>query len=373
MNPPVLLHEIPTAGGRRFGHATLNAPASLNALSLAMVDALDAALRGWAADPGIVGVLLDGAGGKAFCAGGDVLSLMHAIRAMPVAGEAPPLAARFFEREYRLDHLIHAYPKPLLCWGDGHVLGGGVGLMAGASHRVATPRTRLAMPEISIGLFPDVGGSWFLRRMPGRTGLFAGLTGAPMNAADARFAGLADVVLPHESHAQVLEEIAAAHWNGRREDDDTQLSHLLEAHAIEVHADSSYLRQHFDLIDSVIGHDRLADLAPRLRELAEHPESWLAGAATRFIEGSPTTAALTFALWQRVPRLSLAEVLRIEYDVAIGCCAHPDFAEGVRALLHDKDRRPRWHPARLEEIDAAWIEAHFRPRHAGGHPLADLV
>ncbi|HSW03904.1 enoyl-CoA hydratase/isomerase family protein [Aquabacterium sp.] len=363
--------EIRTASGHVFGHARLNAPASLNALSLAMIDSLAPQLQRWAEDPRVAGVLLDGAGDKAFCAGGDVVALYRAIRAA-TSGEVPAAAAAFFEREYRLDFQLHQFPKPVLCWGHGVVMGGGIGLMAGASHRVATPRTRLAMPEIGIGLFPDVGGSWFLRRMPGRTGLFLALTGAPLNAADARFAGLADAVLPHEQQGAVLEAIAQTAWSGERQADGARLSHLLQAQAGEVAPPESLLRRHFDLIDEVIGHDALADIAPRLRALATHDDPWLANAGKAFAAGSPTSAALSFALWQRARHLSLAEVFRLEYQVAVGCCLQHDFAEGVRALLVDKDKTPRWSPATLAEITDSHIAEHFRPRFNGPHPLADL-
>ncbi len=231
MNDCVILREIPTACGRRFGHATLNAPQRLNALSLDMIDRLAPQLAAWAEDSEIVGVLLDGSGDKAFCAGGDVAALYRAIKAVP-AGQAAPEIATFFEHEYRLDHLIHTYPKPLLCWGQGVVMGGGLGLMAGASHRVVTPSTRMAMPEITIGIYPDVGGSWFLRRMPGRAGLFLALTGAPINAADARFAGLADYLIDEGERARLPELISATHWHAPDEGDSAanhaRLSALLD-------------------------------------------------------------------------------------------------------------------------------------------------
>src|SRR5690606_26186366 len=214
----VRIAEIPTASGHRFGHATLDAPASLNALTLAMVDRLASQLDQWIEDPGIAGIVLDAVGDKAFCAGGDVVALYRSIRAAS-PGAVPAEAAAFFEREYRLDYRIHTCPKPVLCWGHGIVMGGGIGLLAGASHRVATPATRLAMPEISIGLYPDVGGSWFLGRAPGRTGLFLALTGAPMTAADARFVGLADFVVAHDDKAAVLETISASRWEGSRKAD----------------------------------------------------------------------------------------------------------------------------------------------------------
>ncbi|MDB5895599.1 MAG: enoyl-CoA hydratase, partial [Rhodoferax sp.] len=161
----VQFSEISTAGGQLFGVATLNAPAALNALSAGMVRLLKPRLQAWAADDGIVGVLLQAAGEKAFCAGGDLRQLHQTLR--DCGDGRNPDAEQFFGEEYVLDHLIHTFPKPVLCWGHGIVMGGGIGLMAGASHRVVTLQSRLAMPEINIGLYPDVGGSWFLRRMPG--------------------------------------------------------------------------------------------------------------------------------------------------------------------------------------------------------------
>lgn len=367
---PVRFDLVRTASGHAFGRATLHAPGSLNALSLAMIDLLDAQLARWAADPQIVGVVLDAAGDKAFCAGGDVVALYRAIRA--AQGQVPADAADFFEREYRLDHRIHTYPLPLLCWGHGIVMGGGLGLLAGASHRVATPKTRIAMPEISIGLYPDVGASWFLPRMPGRSGLFLALTGAPMNAADARFAGLADFVLPHDSLASVLEAIGGARWQGERRSDAARLTHLLDRCATAEMA-ASPLRVHFDRIDRAIGHDRLEDIAPRLQALANDADPWLAAAGTGFTKGSPTSAALSIEMQARARQASLAQVFRLEYQASVGCCVHHDFAEGVRALLVDKDKSPRWQPATLAQVDAGLIDAHLAPRFTGPHPLQDLA
>lgn len=370
MDDCVRFSTIATASGHVFGRATLNAPATLNALSLAMIDRLAPQFEAWAGDPQVAGVMLDASGDKAFCAGGDVVALYRAIRETE-SGQVPAEAAAFFEREYRLDHRIHTFPKPVLCWGHGIVMGGGIGLMAGASHRVATPKTRLAMPEIGIGLYPDVGGTWFLGRAPGRTGLFLALTGAPLNAADARFAGLADYVLRHEDQAAVLQAIAATQWRGERGHDAAQLSHLLgreDAGALS----SSPLRAHFDRIETLIGRDTLVDIAPRLRALTDDVDPWLAQAGASFVKGSPTSAALAYMLLQRARDLSLAEVFRLEYQASVGCCMQHDFAEGVRALLVDKDKRPRWQPAALADVTTGLIEAHLMPRFEGQHPLADL-
>jgi enoyl-CoA hydratase/carnithine racemase len=369
----VLFETLPTASGHVWGRATLNVPASLNSLSLAMIDRLAPQLDAWAADPNVAGVWLDAAGDKAFCAGGDVVALCKRIREHHQAhpGEAPQEATDFFGREYRLDHRIHTYPKPFVCWGHGIVMGGGIGLMAGASHRVATPKTRWAMPEIHIGLYPDVGGSWFLSRMPGRTGLFVALSGVSLNAADACFAGLADFVLAHEDKAAVLAAITAASWQGDKALDAAALSRLLQPRVVAETA-PSLLRTHFDRIDNVIGHDSLTDAAERLSALASDADPWLAGAGRGFAAGSPTSAALSWMLQQGVRHMSLAEVFRHELQASVGCCAHPDFAEGVRALLIDKDKQPRWQPATLAEVGTDLLQDHMRARFDGEHPLADL-
>jgi len=370
--PPVLFDRLLTASGHAFGHATLNAPATLNSLSLPMIELLTPQLAAWAADDEIAGVVLDATGDKAFCAGGDILQLHRAKQALGgAAGVVPPQAAAFFEHEYRLDYRIHTYAKPLLVWGHGVVMGGGLGLMAGASHRVATPRARLAMPEVTIGLFPDVGGSWFLQRMPGRIGTFLALTGANLNAADALFARLADFVLPHDSHDAALAAIAAQRWQGARDADAAQLSHLLQRLAT-AGLPASPLRTHYDRIDALIDHDALHDIAPRLAALRGDADGWLARAGESFAAGSPTSIVLSLELLRRAHHMSLAEVFRLEYQAAIGCCAHADFAEGIRALLVDKDRNPRWTPDTMAQVTPMWIEDHLRPRFGGPHPLADL-
>jgi enoyl-CoA hydratase/carnithine racemase len=367
----VLFDEIKTAGGQRFGVATLNAPASLNSLSVAMVRLLTPKLREWAQDTGIVGVLLQAAGEKAFCAGGDLRQLYQTL--LDCGPARNTYAEDFFREEYELDHLIHTFPKPLLCWGHGIVMGGGVGLMAGASHRVVTGQSRIAMPEINIGLYPDVGGSWFLRRMPGRTGLFLALTAANLNAADAIFCGLADVLVPHENKGSVIEAIASATWAGEAKADRAALSRILAQAGTGVEMPPSKVREHFDAINALMAGDDLLDMAQRLRSSLQSEDPWLQTAAKTFTKGAPSSAALSFELWQRVHRMSLAEVFRLEYWASLGFCAHKDFAEGIRAVLVDKDRNPRWSPATLEEITPAFVEDHLRPRGEMPAALAALV
>lgn len=364
----VLFEELPTACGHRVGLATLSSPTTLNALSLSMVRALTPMLRQWANDKGVVCVALQGAGEKAFCAGGDLRELYESLRASP--GEPSAYARGFFAEEYQLDYLIHTFEKPILCWGHGIVMGGGIGLMAGASHRVVTAQSRLAMPEITVGLYPDVGGSWLLRRMPGKVGLFLALTGAPLDASDALFCGLADFPLSAGEKTAVLAAIQATSWSDSPRRNHATLSRILARYEVR-ELPKSNVREHFDLIGELMAGDDLVDIAVRLRGLRRE-DPWLSGAAATFAKGSPTSAALAFELWRRVKHASLAEVFRLEYDVSLGCSAHSDFVEGIRALLIDKDRNPRWNPASLEEVTAELVEDHFRPRWGGGHPLAAL-
>lgn len=365
----VIFDEPATADGRRIGHARLNAPASLNALSLGMVEQLLPRLKHWLRDPDIVAIVLDSAGSRAFSAGGDIRDLYYSIN--EYKGRPNPYAQRFFFLEYALDYRIHTCTKPLLCWGHGIVMGGGLGLLAGASHRVVTPQTQLAMPEISIGLFPDVGGSWFLNRLPGRAGLFLALTGATLNAADALFSGMADFCLDDTARSTVLQEMQACRWDADPAANKAKLTRLLDAHERREGIEPSHLRHHFDLIRKTVGLASLKDTAERLLALPTADDAWLARAVDTFRHGSPTSAALAWELQRRCRHRSLADVFRIEYNVAISCCAAHDFAEGVRALLIDKDRSPHWNPATLDGVEASFIESHFRDHHDGTHPLSD--
>jgi enoyl-CoA hydratase/carnithine racemase len=365
--PPVGLEERTCANGMRIAIATLDAPKSLHALTLDMIRLLDGALQRWAQDPQIACVVLQSSTDKAFCAGGDVRALRQAVLDDPHT-VPNPAALTFFSEEYRLDHLVHTYSKPLLVWGCGIVMGGGVGLMAGASHRVVTETTRIAMPEISIGLFPDVGGSWFLSRMPGRVGLFVGLTGAALNAHDALFTGLADYVLPQQRRAAVLDALGELDWNKESEaTNHLVLDRLLRSHAMAAATASdsspdnapnnaperaaalpaSQVSVHFDTIAALTASRDIADVVTAIAGY-DGDSAWLRRAATTLAAGSPSSAAVTWALRERVRHLSLADVFRLELIVAIRCCAQPDFAEGVRALLVDKDNAPQWQPATLD-------------------------
>ena len=365
----VQFEERPAQQGYRIGIATLDAEKSLNALSLPMIEALDARLSAWADDPSIACVLLRGSGSKAFCAGGDVVQLVQQCREHP--GEVPPLARRFFADEYRLDHRIHGFPKPLLCWGHGHVLGGGMGLLQGANVRIVTPSSRLGMPEINIGLYPDVGGSWFLARLPGKLGLFLGLTAAQINARDALDLDLADRFLHDDQQEALLQGLEQLNW---QEQPQRQLNSLLRALEQESRAalpDAQWLPRRAR-IDSLLDVADLPSAWQALTALQGDDDALLARAAKTLANGCPLSAHLVWEQIQRARHLSLAEVFRMEYAMSLNCCRHPEFPEGVRSRLIDKDHAPHWHWPDVAAIPAAVIDAHFSATWEGEHPLQDL-
>lgn len=373
---PVLFEERRAENGAGAGVARLNVEKSLNSLSLDMIDLLFERLSVWASDPGIAFVVLEAAGEKAFCAGAD----LHNLHRTMVEHHASPqrddirsnaYALAFFSREYRLDYLIHTYPKPVLCWGHGIVMGGGLGLMAGASHRVVTEHSRVAMPEITIGLYPDVGGTWLLNRAPGRSGLFLALTGAQLNAADALFARFADYQIGHADKARVMQSLMRQPWTADTEDAHRLLTDVLRSVAVARPAPGP-LREHLDLVGELCGYATLPEIVAAITGVKTQ-DAWLAKAAATLAAGSPGSAALSHALQRRMLHASLAEVFRVELVASLTCAARPDLAEGIRALLIDKERHPRWRPATPTEVTPEWLEGFFAsPWQAREHPLADL-
>jgi enoyl-CoA hydratase/carnithine racemase len=371
---PVIFDEVVTRDDLRLGFARLNREKALNALSAEMFRLLHPQLRIWADDPRIACVILHGAGEKAFCAGGDVRSVYHAIKAH--SGPAPnPTALELFRDEYRLDYFLHRYPKPLLVWGSGIVLGGGLGLMVGASHRVVTETSRIGMPEISIGFFPDVGGSWFLQRMPGRSGLFMALTGSQINGHDAIVGGLADYFVRSSDRDALFARLAAAPWSSDADTNRLVLSEVLQEFTARAASllPVSNLQRHRELIETICRGDSLQDIVGRITYY-DGEDAWLRRAAETLAAGSPTSAALSYELQRRARTLDLASTFRLELGVTVQCCARHDFCEGVRALLIDKDHNPKWQPAELSAVTSGLLEQHFlEPAWPDGrHPLADL-
>ena len=377
MTAPVLFQEKPLTNQGRYGIATLNQPAKLNSLSLEMCQLLTEQLTLWEQDPAIAFVIFEGAGDKAFCAGGDLHQLytsMQQYSGKPAADNV--YAAQFFDVEYRLDYQIHTYSKPIICWGHGVVMGGGIGLMAGTSHRVVSESSRLAMPEVTIGLFPDVGGSWDLNHLAGRIGRFLAATGAILNAADSLFTGMADYCVRHADWSAIiadLERIDGTHIADRRQLDQ-RIHNVLAQHSAAATLDPGPLQTHYALLTALCANRDVVSLYRAFAALADHADPWLARAAQTMLKGAPISVALGLTLQERALHLSLAQVFQLEYKVALNCCAHGQLQEGIRALLIDKDKNPQWQPATIEQITPADIDALLSSpwQNASDNPLASL-
>jgi enoyl-CoA hydratase/carnithine racemase len=365
---PVLFEEIRTAEGLKVGHATLNKPAALNALDIDMIRLLMPQLLAWQQDPEVVCVLLDGQGEKAFCAGGDVVAMHNAMKAQPAT--IPASLQAFFTEEYQLDYLIHSYGKPFVLWGNGIVMGGGLGLMAGASHRIVTASSRVAMPEISIGLYPDVGGSWFLNQMPGGCGLFLGLTGASINASDCLYLGLADYFIPHPQKSSFMDRLIELNWHDEQALEQLCLSMHIQHKGEQPPAN---IKAHQGLIDSVTTERDVVAVIEQILSLDAGDDKWISKAQSTLLTGSAISAHLVFEQLVRGKSLTLAECFRMELGMSCRCGEFGEFQEGVRALLVDKDSQPKWRYRMAEDVPAAIIEHFFSsPWEGAQHPLAGL-
>ena len=323
---------------------TLNRPAQLNALTEGMVDAMWKALETAAADPAISAIAIRGTGGKAFCAGGDI-RLMHELGTTGRLDEA----LRFWASEYRLNALIHRYPKPYVALIDGIVMGGGVGVSLHGGYRLAGPNMLFAMPEVGIGFFPDVGASYALPRLPGATGAWLAITGARIRRADAVALGLAT----HAVRGGCEEEVLASLATG--EDIRAILPRVTEAAGnAPVLEDRAAIERYFD-------HSSLADLVAALEEGAAAGDAFAAKTLNGMRGKSPMSMAIALEQVKRGRALDFDAAMVMEFRIVSRITRGTDFYEGVRALIIDKDNQPIWNPATLAEIRHADVEAHFAP------------
>jgi enoyl-CoA hydratase/carnithine racemase len=356
------------AGIYTVGWVELNNSRALNALTLEMFRAIQEQLLEWAEKPDIVSVVFHADSEKAFCAGGDVKSLAAELR----ASDGLERAAEFFAVEYLVDYLIQIYPKPILCWADGITMGGGIGLMNGASCRIVTERTVMAMPEISIGLYPDVGGTFFLNRMPDGLGLFLGLTAARIDAADAVAAGMADLEIASKRKSQILSGLKDLPWTADHFQNRTVLKEHLARFAEPDSVKRAALLHRLETTQSLTLKSSIEAVDAALRAW-NGDDPWIANAIQGYLSGSPTSAKVIFQQLKRGKELSLKEAFLREWDMSLNFCARSDFIEGVRARLIDKDQHPRWNPARLKDISDEEIERFFSSRHGQANLLVTCL
>ena len=333
-----------------IGHLTLNRPAGLNAITLDMVRSLTRHLEAWSDDPSVYAVVLRGTGDKAFCAGGDIRSLYDSFK------NGDTLHEDFFVEEYALDLAIHHYRKPVLALMDGFVLGGGMGLVQGADLRVVTERSRLGMPEVAIGYFPDVGGSYFLPRIPGELGIYLGVSGVQIRAADALYCGLADWYMASEQLSELDRRLDNLQWN------DTPLKDLqgLLAQLAVQHLPEPPLHALRPVIDHFFALPDVPSIIEQLRSVTvADSHQWALDTANLLQTRSPLAMAVTLEMLRRGRELSLERCFALELHLDRQWFARGDLIEGVRALLIDKDKNPRWNPASVQALDAEHVASFF--------------
>jgi enoyl-CoA hydratase/carnithine racemase len=366
MTEEVTFEKLPCQGNqaRFIGVVTLNRPKQLNALNLPMCEAMLAQFTQWQGDDQIMAVIVKGAGEKGLCAGGDVAQVVREIRAADANRFEPRFdyADRFFTVEYQLDELMHFFGKPLVTWAHGITMGGGIGLSVAGSHRVVTNNAKMAMPEIHIGLFPDVGGGWFLNRMPGYSGMLMALTGHVINEADAIFTGLADFYIPHDQQAAFIDVLRSTDWGKHRQDHQNQMTLACREFCAPFKSQlpSSLLAEQFHAIFEAMNRAKVQGVKKGLTSLAAS-DSRFAPACANLNQGSPTAAAVVFEYMQRTKKMSLQQVLALDLLLAKQFARGHDFPEGVRALLIDKDKNPLWQPAKAEEVTPDLVARHFMP------------
>ncbi|WP_017904695.1 enoyl-CoA hydratase/isomerase family protein [Pseudomonas asplenii] len=334
-----------------IGHLTLNRPAGLNALTLDMIRQLQGHLDAWAEDPQIHAVTLRGAGDRAFCAGGDIRSLYDSYK------RGDRLHEDFFVEEYALDLCLHRYRKPVLALMDGFVLGGGMGLVQGADLRVVTERSRLGMPEVGIGYFPDVGGSYFLPRIPGEIGLYLGVSGEQIRAADALYCGLADWYLHSDKLALLDQRLDQMEWHETPLKD---LQNLLAKLAVQTLPDAP-LDKLRPAIDHFFALPDVPSIIEQLRAVTvADSHEWAQDVASLLETRSPLAMSVTLEMLRRGRHLSLEACFAMELHLDRQWFEHGDLMEGVRALLIDKDRTPRWNPPTLHALQPERVARFFQ-------------
>ncbi|MFC4270917.1 enoyl-CoA hydratase/isomerase family protein [Sneathiella chungangensis] len=339
--------EILFAVKGAIGLVTLNRPKALNALTHEMCLLLNAKLREWEKDDRVHAVVIEGAGDRAFCAGGDIVKLYNEGKS---GGDYP---YHFYRDEYLLNTRIKHFPKPYIALIDGIVMGGGVGVSVHGSHRIATERTLFAMPESGIGLFPDVGGTYFLPRLEGELGMYLGLTGARLKTADSVFAGIAHGYIPAEKLPEVKDALAAHGFAGdaKAEVDRVLAGFTTETEAAPIAETLPAINRHFAK-DSVVAI---------IESLQSEDDALAATAADSLLTKSPTSMKLTYQQLRRGKSLDFDDCMRMEFRMVNRVIQGVDFYEGTRAAVIDKDQSPKWTPATLDEVSDAAIEEYFAP------------
>lgn len=367
MTDCILVRQYPCRDGAFLGRISLNNVRAINALTQEMVDAMQLALDAFASREEVVAVLIDGEGEKGFCAGGDIRAMYQSAQQNP-SGRAID-AELFFEREYRLNYTLHGYPKPLIGYAHGILMGGGMGLFEPCDVHIVTPTTRIAMPEIAIALYPDVAASYFMPKWPRGSGYFMALTGCTINARDAIDIAIAEWALPDNCQQVLIDALCNALSSHKVMDSITAAVSALALPMADLPAPQ--MAPHAAMIEDIVGRKDLIAIVEGIAALRESEDPWLSKAAQLMQAGSPLSIVWTYLQMRRCEGLSIEDCLRSEMVLSANTVRHPEFSEGVRALIIDKDKQPTWQFASVEDVSEAYVAAFFEPPWQE-NPLADL-
>lgn len=350
----IIIEEQKTTSGHVIGIITLNNPARLNVTDLDMVKTMYQQLITWQKNELVVAVFMQGAGDNAFCAGGDVRRIVELANSNQKAE-----SIAYFENEYALDYLIHTFTKPIICWGNGLVMGGGVGLMIGASHRVVTKTSQLSMPEVLIGFFPDVGMSYFLNQLPQGVGLYLALTASALNATDALHVKWADHFIEHQLKEKVLDGLCQLAWRADKNSDSANIDELLRTFQLRsAGKPCAQLSGSMKLIQLLAKLPTINHVYQFISKLSV-ADPWVMKGVNQLKIGSPLSIHVIAQQLTKTKGMTLTDVFTLDLIIAKNYLACGDFTEGVRAMLVDKDKSPRWQHASVDEVSIEAIERFF--------------
>lgn len=348
-----------------IGFIKLNRPEKHNALSYTMIELLYKQLKEWKDDDSVAIVVMEGEGEKAFCSGGDVVHLYERRNS-----NVEEYAFGFFHTEYCMNILIFTYPKPILAYMNGYVMGGGVGICVGTSHRIVTEKTKWAMPEMNIGLYPDVGGSYFMNKMPGHIGRYLALTSRAIKPADVLYIGAADYYIESSSWKEMREAIADKKWavaSAKKE-----LNNLISKYSKEPSTNCG-IAELEERINRHFGFDTMEEIVESLMEALENGDEWAADVVKTILSKSPTSLKVTLKQLIEGKKISMKECFKMELNMSMNFMKNHDFFEGVRSVLVDKDKNAKWNPSTLEGVKKEFVDSFFSyPWKDGKNPLDDF-
>jgi enoyl-CoA hydratase/carnithine racemase len=367
----LLINSLKTRNNFKIGSLVLNSPESLNSLTQEMIDEMTHQLIEWQEDDSIVAVIIEGAGEKALCAGGDIRALYESMVQFPNGPN--PIAEKFFESEYRLDYLLHSFSKPIICWVDGIAMGGGAGLMLGSTFKIGTERTRFAMPEIGVGLFPDVGFTSFINKLPEGVGMYLMLTATQLNAADTQSIGLTDFYISSSYKEHIADLLTKLDWKNNSDNNNSMIKNFFKEACSKKAARTKYpepqLILRLEEIKKITKGGSMKEITENILNL--QGDEWLVKGAERFKKGCPTSALIIWEQCNNYSDLTLKEVFKFELNLAIQVTRRSDFLEGIRAAIIDKDSSPEWHFKTIDDVPYNWIQDHLKPAWLD-NPLDDL-